>query len=202
MHALPITGNGISFIPLLTRLLNRNRIMVSGGSMSRFKVGFSLAISLALFSSTRAYSQEGRNCLNEKKLKVLAEDKATGQWIKFEDYRIDIGGKEEVYLGDIDKEMVRRSMIECMHGTVRCLRQNPQEASQGKIILSFDLANENQLFPKISHLKVDFVDFKGEGLRSCLTNFWSDVRYPKHSEKTQSASIRIPLNIGKTGASR
>jgi hypothetical protein len=155
---------------------------------------------LISFGPLTAQSIEAEGCVKEKKIKVAAKGMSENHWVQFEDFRIDVGGAEEEYTDGIDKEAVRRVMIECMHGTVRCLRQNPLGLNHRKIIFAFNLSNENRIFPKVSHMKVDLDKFGSDGLRICLLDYWSEVRYPLHSKETQAASIRIPMTVRKTGA--
>lgn len=109
-------------------------------------------------------------------------------------HSFEVGGTAEEFLGSVDKEAVKRVLVSCSPGVLRCLTISGKSKLSGEFLISFKL-NTDKSNSRISHFKVTSSTFNGDPLTNCLKDLWSSQLYPALGAGVDVIEASVPVKI-------
>lgn len=110
--------------------------------------------------------------------------------LKYSNYSLEIGGAAEKFSGAVDKEAIKRILIQCSPGIVRCLKAGDRKTKKYDMTLSFEVKPAKFSYP--SKIKITSPTIKSAQMRTCIEGVWSNVPLPTGTDVIKAT---VPLQI-------
>ncbi|MNJ94888.1 hypothetical protein D3C87_125920 [compost metagenome] len=114
--------------------------------------------------------------------------------LKVSGFNFGLGGPTEDFLGSIDKEAVKRTMIYCSPGISDCLKASKLQKTSGDILISFEL-NPGKEASQAVKFKISSAPANSPELNKCIENVLVSARYPNLPSGIDVVEVKVPLRF-------